>query len=66
MLFSLKAILAIHLKAQGIDPSEVLFAKPLVLLSPFDHSPVPRFDTMKSMEVIEISSDSESDCSNRC
>ncbi len=44
MLFSSLALLAIQLKAQGLNPSQVLFADALVTLSPFDYRHVPKLD----------------------
>ena len=66
MLFSSLALLAIQLKAQGLNPSQVLFADALVTLSPFDYRHVPKLDSKESMDLdqcIDNSSDSESDCS---
>jgi hypothetical protein len=66
MLFSSLALLAIQLKAQGLNPSQVLFADALVTLSPFDYRHVPKLDSKESMDLdqcIDNSSNSESDCS---
>jgi hypothetical protein len=66
MLFSSLALLAIQLKAQGLNPSQVLFADALVMLTPFDYRHVPKLDSKESMDLdqcIDNSRDSESDCS---